>query len=143
MIYAHIHADSVLACPIYWAWTAESGLVSRPLIDLLESMNETFIYDLWTLDDNIMYITSMFSCLLFQSDVFFFYWYTLNSLVLISYVCVHNIMDAIYIQHIHFTCNIHIIYTRFFLGQSSIALNPGVGCMRMVQPLALEFVPVL
>lgn len=72
MIYAHIHADSVLACPIYWAWTAESGLVSRPLIDLLESMNETFIYDLWTLDDNIMYITSMFSCLLFQSDVFFF-----------------------------------------------------------------------
>ena len=89
--------------------------MSRPLIDLLQSMNETFIYDLWTLDDNIMYITSMFSCLLFQSDVFFFNWYTLNILVLISYVCVHNIMDARYIQHIHSTCNIHTIYTRFFL----------------------------
>ena len=76
-----------------------------------------------------------------------FYWYTLNSLVLRSYACVHNIMDARYIQYIHSTCNIHhndIQYTHsFFLGQSSIALNPGVGCMRMVQQLALEFVPVL
>ena len=70
MIYAHIHADSVLGCPIYWAWTAESGLVSR-LHHLVQSMNETFTYDLWTLDDNIMHITSMFSCLLFESDVFF------------------------------------------------------------------------
>ena len=114
MIYAHIHADSVLACPIYWAWTAESGLVSRPLIDLLESMNEPFIYDLWTLDDNIMYITSMFSCLLFQSDVFllvhfeYFSYYKLCMRTQYDGCKIHTI----YTFYMQYTYNIHTLLSR-------------------------------